>query len=111
MHENMRYRMQENGFWKVSWTHIQERSSDSRVKHKKKIINVAGFDSVYDVLEDNYFWWWLIVFVVWLTNKRRLGLFPAGTTARNSHHGKSPTREQGLKLLSTVEYTTTPLHD
>ena len=46
MHENMRYRMQENGFWKVSWTHIQERSSDSRVKHKKKIINVAGFDSV-----------------------------------------------------------------
>ena len=36
-------------------------------------------------------WWWWIVFVVWLTNERRLVLFPARTIVRDPHHGKSPT--------------------
>ena len=30
-------------------------------------------------------------FVVWLTDERRLALFPAGTTARDPHHRKSLT--------------------
>ena len=32
-----------------------------------------------------------IVFVVWLTNERRLSLFPGGTIVRDPHHRKSPT--------------------
>ena len=47
-------------------------------------------------------WWWWIVFVVSLTNKRSLALFPARTTVRDPHHCKSPTcREQGLNLHRT----------
>ena len=43
-----------------------------------------------------------IVFVVWLTNERRLALFPAGTIVRDSHHRESPTsRMQGLNLYRT----------
>ena len=46
-----------------------------------------------------WWWWWWIVFVVWLTDKRRLALFPAGTTVRDPHHHESPTHlEQGLNL-------------
>ena len=30
------------------------------------------------------FWWWWIIFVEWLTNDRRLALFPAGTTDKSS---------------------------
>ena len=41
-------------------------------------------------------------FVVWLTDKRRLALFPAGTTFRDPHHRKSPTRwEEGLNQRRT----------
>ena len=41
-------------------------------------------------------------FVVWLTDERRLDLFPAGTTVRDPHHRESPTRrQQGLKLRRT----------
>ena len=41
-------------------------------------------------------------FVVWLTNERRLALFPAGTIVRDLHHRESPTRrEQGLNLRRT----------
>ena len=41
-------------------------------------------------------------FVIWLTNQRRLVLFPAGTIARDPHHRESPTRrEQGLNLRRT----------
>ena len=41
-------------------------------------------------------------FVVWLTNKRRLALFPAGTIVRDPHHRESSTsREQGLNLCRT----------
>ena len=38
-------------------------------------------------------------FVVWLTDERRLALFPVGTIVRDPHHRESPTRrEQGLNL-------------
>ena len=38
-------------------------------------------------------------FVVWLTNERRLALFPAGTIVRDPHNRKSLTRrKQGLNL-------------
>ena len=64
-------------------------------------------------------WWWWIIFVVWLTNKRRLALFPVGTIVRDPHHCESPTRcKQGLNLRRTdsglvewscaVVITTTP---
>ena len=43
-----------------------------------------------------------IVFVLWLTDERRLALFPAGTTVRDPHHRESPTRrEQDLNLRRT----------
>ena len=49
-----------------------------------------------------WWWWWWIVLVVWLTDERRLALFPAGTVVRDSHHRESPTRrEQGLNLRRT----------
>ena len=49
-----------------------------------------------------YFTLWWIVFVVWLTNERRLGLFPAATSVRDRHHCESPTRrEQVLNLRRT----------
>ena len=41
--------------------------------------------------DDDGEWWW-IVFVVWLTDERRLALFPARTIARDPHHRESPTR-------------------
>ena len=49
---------------------------------------------------------WLVVmmncFVVWLTDERRLALFPGRTTVRDPHHCKSLThREQGLNLRRT----------
>ena len=41
-------------------------------------------------------------FVVWLTDERRLALFPAGTIIRDPHHFESPTRHgQGLNLCRT----------
>ena len=47
-------------------------------------------------------WWWWIVFVVWLTDERRLALFPARTIVRDPHHHESPTRrELGLNLHRT----------
>ena len=49
-----------------------------------------------------WWWWWWIVFVVWLTDERRLALFSAGTIVRDPHHRESPTRrEQGLSLRRT----------
>ena len=45
----------------------------------------------------------LIVFVVWLTDKKHLALFPAGTIVRDPHHPESPTcREQDLHLCRKV---------
>ena len=41
-------------------------------------------------------------FVVWLTDERRLAVFPAGTIVGDPHHRESPTlREQGLNLRRT----------
>ena len=41
-------------------------------------------------------------FGVWLTDERRLALFPAGTILRDPRHLESPTRrEQGLNLRGT----------
>ena len=41
-------------------------------------------------------------FVVWLTDERRLALFPAGTIVRGPHHRESLTRrEQDLNLRRT----------
>ena len=41
-------------------------------------------------------------FVVWLTDERRLTLFPARTIVRDPHHRESLThREQGLNLRRT----------
>ena len=41
-------------------------------------------------------------FLVWLTDERRLSLFPAGTIVRDPHYLKSPTRrEQDLNLRRT----------
>ena len=37
-----------------------------------------------------WWWWWWIVFVVWLTDERRLALFPAGTIVGDPH--PSPSR-------------------
>ena len=87
--------------------HILERSSHQRCSVRKDELN-----------------WW-IVFVVWLTDERRLALFPAGIIVRDPHHHESPTRrEQDLNLSSgLVEWncavvittapqrqTTTPRH-
>ena len=45
-------------------------------------------------------------FVVWLTDERGLALFPAGTTFRDPHHRKSPTRwEEGLNQRRTLVQT------
>ena len=42
------------------------------------------------------------VFVVWLTDERRLALFPAGIIVRDPHHRESPTsHEQGSNLRRT----------
>ena len=41
-------------------------------------------------------------FMVWLTDERRLALFPAGTTVSDPHHRESPTRrEQDMNLRRT----------
>ena len=43
-----------------------------------------------------------LFFVVWLTDKRRLAFFPAGTIVKDPHHFESPTRhEQDLNLCRT----------
>ena len=51
-------------------------------------------------------------FVVWLTDERRLALFPAETIVRDLHHRESLTRrEQSLNLrriCSDSHYTTAP---
>ena len=69
-----------------------------------------------------WWWWWWNVFVVWLTDERRLALFPAGTIVRDPHHHESPThreldlncvqpefRLKWMKLcISDNHYTTAP---
>ena len=56
-----------------------------------------------------WWWWWWIVFVVWLTDERRLALFPAGTIVRDPYHRKSEFRLSWMKLCSSDNhYTTAP---
>ena len=66
-----------------------------------------------------WWWWWWMVFVVWLTDERRLALFPAGTIVRDPHHYESKTRRAGfepaqnlssglVEWSSAVVITTTP---
>ena len=44
----------------------------------------------------------MMVFVVWLTDEKRLALFPSGTIARDPHYRESPTcRQQDLNLRRT----------
>ena len=58
-------------------------------------------------------WWWWIVFVVWLTDKWRLALLPAGTIVRDPQHRESPThwepefRSCWMKLCSIDNHYTT----
>ena len=60
-----------------------------------------------------------IVFVVWLTDERRLALFPTGTIIRDPHRRESHTPRAGfepaqslssglVELSSAVVITTTP---
>ena len=56
-------------------------------------------------------WTWRIVLVVWLTDERRLALFPAGTTVRDPHHRESLTRrKQDLNLCRTWVQSLMKLH-
>ena len=49
-------------------------------------------------------WWWWIVLVVWLTDERRLALFPAGTTVRDPRHRESPTRACRIWACAEPEF-------
>ena len=42
----------------------------------------------------------MILFVVWLTDEKRVDLCPAGTTVRGPYHHESPTRRE----LESVSY-------
>ena len=49
-----------------------------------------------------WWWWWWIVFVVWLTDGRRLALFPAGIIVRDPHHRESPTHHAMTWCLEDI---------
>ena len=85
----------------------------------KKYSNVVQVFLLFNNLFCCWWWWWWIVFVVWLTDERRVALSPAGTIVRDPHHLESQTRrEQDLNLRRTrvqavewscaVAITTTP---
>ena len=54
-----------------------------------------------------WWWWWWIVFVVWLTSKRLLVLFPVDTIVGDPHHRESQTR---LKQVWTCAIPDFRLH-
>ena len=54
-----------------------------------------------------WWWWWWTVFVVWLTNERRLSLFPAGTIVKDPHHCQIPDTPL-VEWSCEVVITTTP---
>ena len=60
-------------------------------------------DSIMTGSTIGLWWWcWWIVFVVQLTTKRCIALFPAGTTVRDPQHHESRTgHEQDLNLRKT----------
>ena len=39
----------------------------------------------------------MIVFMIWLTDERRLASFLAGTIVRDPHHRESPTQRAGFE--------------
>ena len=43
-------------------------------------------------INHDYNWWWWIVFAEWLTDKKRLALFPDSIIVSESRHGKFRTR-------------------
>ena len=45
-----------------------------------------------------WWWWWWIAFVVWLTDEKRLALFPAATILRDPYHRESQTHREQEKL-------------
>ena len=49
-------------------------------------------------------------YVVWLTDERRLALFPAGVIVRELRHREYPTRREQDLNSSDNHYTTTPLN-
>ena len=70
---------------------------DTLTKHATHLV----WDYFYVYFKKRRWWWW-IVFVVWLTDKRRLALFPAGTIVRDPQNCESLTRrKQGLNLRRT----------
>ena len=65
--------------------------------------STSGF--IYNKNSICWWWWWWIVFVVWLTDERRLALFPAETIVRDPHHRESLTRRgQGFWTCAEPEF-------
>ena len=77
---------------------------DSKIADASSLISRWSFFKKVSTLPEWWLWWswWWIVFLVWLTNERRLALFPTGTIIRDPHHRESPTcRKQDLNLRRT----------
>ena len=76
-------------FWSCGKNFIFKKTeTDINKIMSSEVIKLSLFDD-----DDDEF------FAVWLTDKRGLALFPAGSIVRDPNHHKSPThREQGLKL-------------
>ena len=55
-------------------------------------------------------WSWWIVFVVWLTDKRRLALFPAKTIVRDPHHCKALTCQEPKSRLCWMKLRSSDNH-
>ena len=74
-------------FWSCGKNFIFKKNDINKIM-SSEIIKLSLFNDDDD--DDEFF-------PVWLTNKRRLALFPAGTIVRDPNHRESPTRrEQGL---------------
>ena len=98
---------------KVLWTPLKDYSFSTYAKYSEKLIfltpsycayqgvrNVSFSENFAHVLNEWSLMMIMNCFVVWLTDERRLALFPARTTARDPRHHESPTRrEQDLNLL------------
>ena len=91
----------------------------SWINHKSSRTNCLLFQQGHHWWWWWWWWWWWIVVVVWLTDERRLALFPAGTNVRDLHHCESKTRQAGFESAqnlssglvewsSAVVITTTP---
>ena len=67
--------------------------SNAKRSNNRNDLLYLSFTLKISIFPEAYIWWW-IVFVVWLTDERRLVLFPAWTIVRDPHHRESPTRRQ-----------------